>query len=74
MKEETKLTKNNLLTMLRESLNDNEHPLYDSMFAYNHEPNSLSSVVEKIKESESENFLIKTKIKNRKKLIIILEK
>lgn len=74
MKEETKLTKDNLLTMLHESLDNKEHPLYDSMFAYNHEPTSLGSVVEKIKESESENFLIKTKIKNRKKLTVITEK
>lgn len=74
MKEETKLTKDNLLTMLHESLDNKEHPLYDSMFAYNHEPTSLGSVVEKIKESESENFLIKTKIKNRKKLTVIKEK
>ena len=74
MKEETKLTKDNLLTMLRESLDDKEHPLYDSMFAYNQEPNSLGRVVEKIKESESENFLIKTKTKNRKTLTVITEK
>lgn len=74
MKEETKLTKDNLLSMLRESLDNKENSLYDSMFAYNNEPTSLGSVVEKIKESESENFLIKTKTKNKKKLTIILEK
>lgn len=74
MKEEIKLTKDNLLTMLRENLDNKEHQLHDSMFAYNHEPNSLGRVVEKIKESKSENFLIKTKTKNRKKLTIILEK
>lgn len=74
MKEEIKLTKDDLLAMLRESLDDKEHPLYDSMFAYNHEPNSLGGVVEKIKESESKNFLIKTKTKNRKKLTVIIEK
>ena len=74
MKEETKLTKDDLLAMLRESLDNKEHSLYNSMFAYNHEPNSLGSVIDKIKDSESENFLIKTKIKNRKKLTIILEK
>lgn len=74
MKEETKLTKNNLLSMLRESLDDKEHSLYDSMFAYNHEPTSLGGAIDKIKESESENFLIKTKTKNRKQLTIILEK
>lgn len=74
MKEKTKLTKGDLLSMLRESLDNKEHSLYNSMFAYNHEPNSLGRVVEKIKESESENFLIKTKTKNRKKLTIILEK
>ena len=74
MKKETKLTKDNLLSTLRESLDDKEHPLHDSMFAYNQEPNSLGRVVEKIKESESENFLIKTKTKNRKKLTVITEK
>lgn len=74
MKEETKLTKDNLLSILRESLGNKEHQLHDSMFAYNNEPNSLGRVVEKIKESESENFLIKTKTKNRKKLTVITEK
>lgn len=74
MKEETKLTKDDLLTMLRESLNDKEHSLHDSMFAYNQEPTSLGGLIDKIKESETENFLIKTKTKNRKKLTIILEK
>lgn len=74
MKNETKLTKGDLLAMLRESLGNKEHSLYNSMFAYNQEPNSLGRVVEKIKESESENFLIKTKTKNRKKLTVIIEK
>lgn len=74
MKNETKLTKDNLLSILRESLDNKENSLYDSMFAYNNEPTSLGSVVEKIKESESENFLIKTKTKNRKKLTVITEK
>lgn len=74
MKEETKLTKDNLLAMLRESLDNKEHSLHNSMFAYNNEPTSLGRVVEKIKESESENFLIKTKTKNRKKLTMITEK
>lgn len=74
MKEDTKLTKGDLLAMLRESLDNKEHSLHDNMFAYNNEPTSLGSVVEKIKESESENFLIKTKTKNKKKLTIILEK
>lgn len=74
MKEETKLTKDNLLSMLHESLDDKEHPLYDSMFAYNHEPTSLGGAIDKIKDNESENFLIKTKIKNRKKLTVITEK
>lgn len=74
MKEETKLTKDNLLSILRESLDDKEHPLYDSMFAYNQEPTSLGGVIDKIKDSESENFLIKTKTKNRKKLTVITEK
>lgn len=74
MKEEIKLTKDDLLAMLRESLGNKEHQLHDNMFAYNHEPNSLGRVVEKIKESESENFLIKTKTKNRKKLTMITEK
>lgn len=74
MKEETKLTKGDLLAMLRESLDNKEHSLHDSMFAYNQEPNSLGRVVEKIKESKSENFLIKTKTKNRKKLTVITEK
>jgi hypothetical protein len=74
MKEETKLTKGDLLSILRESLGNKEHQLHDSMFAYNHEPTSLGRVVEKIKESESENFLIKTKTKNRKKLTMITEK
>lgn len=74
MKEETKLTKGDLLTMLRESLNNKEHKLHDSMFAYNHEPTSLGGAIDKIKDSESENFLIKTKTKNRKKLTVIKEK
>ena len=74
MKDETKLTKNNLLTTLRESIYDEENPLYEAMFAYNNKPNSLGSVVEKIKESESECFLIKLTTKNRKKLVIITEK
>ena len=74
MKEETKLTKDNLLAMLRESFDNKEHSLHNSMFAYNNEPTSLGRVVEKIKESESENFLIKTKTKNRKKLTMITEK
>lgn len=74
MKEETKLTKNNLLTMLRESLDNKEHALYDSMFAYNNEPTSLGGLIDKIKDSETKNFLIKTKTKNRKKLTMITEK
>lgn len=74
MKEEIKLTKDNLLSILRESLGNKEHQLHDSMFAYNNEPNSLGGVIDKIKNSESENFLIKTKIKNRKKLTVITEK
>lgn len=74
MKEEIKLTKDNLLSILRESLGNKEHQLHDSMFAYNNEPNSLGGVIDKIKDSESENFLIKTKIKNRKKLTVITEK
>lgn len=74
MKEETKLTKDNLLAMLRESLDNKEHSLHNSMFAYNNEPTSLGGAIDKIKESESENFLIKTKTKNRKKLTVIKEK
>lgn len=74
MKNETKLTKGNLLATLRESLDDKEHSLYDSMFAYNHEPTSLGGLIDKIKDSESENFLIKRKTKNRKKLTVITEK
>lgn len=74
MKDETKLTKDNLLSMLRESLDNKEHSLYNSMFAYNNKPNSLSSVVEKIKESESECFLVKLTTKNHKKLVVITEK
>lgn len=73
MKEETKLTKDNLLAMLRESLDNKEHQLHNSMFAYNDEPTSLGGLIDKIKESESENFLIKTKTKNRKKLTVIIE-
>ena len=53
MKKETKLTKDKLLTMLRESIRDTENPLYDSMFAYNDEAASLCSVVDEIKSSES---------------------
>lgn len=74
MKEETKLTKDNLLTMLRDSTHDEENPLYEAMYAYNHEPNSLSGVVENIKESESEYFLVELTTKNHKKLAIIEEK
>ena len=74
MKEITKLTKGDLLAMLRESLDDKEHQLHDSMFAYNNEPTSLGGAIDKIKDSEAENFLIKTKTKNRKKLTIITEK
>lgn len=74
MKEETKLTKDNLLAMLRESLDNKEHSLHNSMFAQNNEPTSLGGAIDKIKESESENFLIKTKTKNRKKLTVITEK
>ena len=74
MKDETKLTKDTLLSMLRESLDNKENSLYDSMFAYNNEPTSLGGLIDKIKESESENFLIKTKTKNKKKLTIIIEK
>lgn len=74
MKEETKLTKDNLLTMLRNSTNDKENPLYEAMFAYNNKPNSLSRVVENVKESESECFLVELTTKNHKKLAIITEK
>ena len=74
MKNETKLTKNTLLTMLRDSTNDNENPLYKAMFAYNNEPNSLGGVVDKIKESESKCFLVELTTKNHKKLAIIEEK
>ena len=74
MKEKTKLKKGDLLAMLRESLGNKEHQLHDSMFAYNNEPTSLGGAINKIKDSESENFLIKTKTKNRKKLTIITEK
>ena len=74
MKEETKLTKGDLLSILRESLDNKEHTLYDNMFAYNNEPTSLGGLIDKIKDSESENFLIKTKTKNRKKLTVITEK
>lgn len=74
MKEETKLTKGDLLAMLRESLDNKEHQLHDSMFAYNHEPNSLGRVVENVKESESECFLVELTTKNHKKLAIITEK
>lgn len=74
MKEETKLTKGDLLAMLRESLDNKEHSLHDSMFAYNQEPTSLGGLIDKIKESETENFLIKTKTKNRKKLTVVIEK
>ena len=74
MKDETKLTKDNLLSMLRESIDNKENSLYDSMFAYNNEPTSLGGLIDKIKESESENFLIKTKTKNKKKLTVITEK
>lgn len=73
MKDETKLTKDNLLTTLRESIKDKENPLYEAMFAYNNKPNSLGSVVEKIKESESDCFLVKLTTKNHKKLAIIIE-
>lgn len=71
MRDETKLTKNNLLTILHESTHDKENPLYEAMFAYNNEPNSLSGVVENVKESESEYFLVKLTTKNHKKLAII---
>ena len=74
MKEETKLTKDNLLTMLRDSTNDNENLLYEAMFAYNNEPNSLGGVIDKIKESEIECFLVELTTKNHKKLAIITEK
>lgn len=74
MKEETKLTKGDLLAMLRDSTNDNENLLYEAMFAYNNEPTSLGGAIDKIKDSESKNFLIKTKTKNRKKLTVIKEK
>ena len=74
MKEETKLTKGDLLSILRESLDNKEHQLHDSMFDYNQEPTSLGCAIDKIKDSESENFLIKTKTKNRKKLTVIKEK
>ena len=74
MKAENTLTKGDLLTMLRESLDNKEHSLHNNMFAYNNEPTSLGGAIDKIKDSESENFLIKTKTKNRKKLTIILEK
>jgi len=73
MKDETKLTKDNLLSMLRESIDNKENSLYDSMFAYNNEPTSLGGLIDKIKESESENFLIKTKTKNKKKLTVITD-
>lgn len=74
MKDETKLTKDNLLSMLRESLNNKENSLYDSMFAYNNEPTSLGGVVDKVKESESKCFLVELTTKNHKKLAIIEEK
>lgn len=73
MKDETKLTKDNLLSMLRESLDNKENSLHDSMFAYNNEPTSLGGAIDKIKDSEAENFLIKTKTKNRKKLTVITD-
>lgn len=73
MKEITKLTKGDLLAMLRKSLDDKEHQLHDSMFAYNNEPTSLGGAIDKIKDSEAKNFLIKTKTKNRKKLTIITD-
>lgn len=73
MKEETKLTKDNLLTMLRESIRDTENPLYNSMFAYNDEAASLCSVVDKIKSSETQVFLVKVKTKNGKKLTVITD-
>jgi hypothetical protein len=74
MKEETKLTKDNLLTILHESTHDKENPLYEAMFAYNNEPNSLGGVVDKVKESESKCFLVELTTKNHKKLAIIEEK
>lgn len=74
MKEETKLTKDNLLSMLRNSTNNKENPLYEAMFAYNNEPNSLGSAIDKVKESESECFLVELTTKNHKKLAIITEK
>lgn len=74
MKEEIKILKDNLLTMLRESTHDEENPLYEAMFAYNNEPNSLSGVVENVKESENECFLVELTTKNHKKLAIISEK
>ena len=74
MKKETKLTKDNLLAMLRNSTNDKENPLYEAMFAYNNEPNSLSGVIDKVKESESECFLVELTTKNCKNLAIITEK
>lgn len=74
MKEETKLTKGDLLAMLRDSTNDNENLLYEAMFAYNNEQNSLGGVIDKIKESESECFLVELTTKNHKKLAIITEK
>lgn len=74
MKEETKLTKDDLLAILRESTNDNENPLYKAMFAYNNEPNSLGGVVDKVKESKSKCFLVELTTKNHKKLAIIEEK
>lgn len=71
MKEEMKILKDNLLTMLRESIRDTENPLYDSMFAYNDEAASLCSVVDKIKSSETQVFLVKIKTKSGKKLTVI---
>lgn len=71
MKDEMKILKDNLLTMLRESIRDAENPLYDSMFAYNDEAASLCSVVDKIKSSETQVFLVKVKTKSGKKLTVI---
>ena len=73
MKEEMKILKDNLLIMLRECIRDTENPLYDSMFAYNDEAASLCNVVDKIKSSETQVFLVKVKTKNGKKLTVITD-
>lgn len=68
------ILKDNLLTMLRESFEDKENPLYEAMFSYNYEPISLCEVIEKIKQTNSEKFFIKLTTKDQKKLTIIIEK